>query len=240
MSTPIVPVPEVVLAPEFPTLADRPAGTYNTKAAAWANGENLMATRLGEIAVVTYHNALAAHDRAQTAEQHKDAAAKSASDAAAAANAAATTVGAQQWQSGKPYAVGDAAWSPLNMQTYRRITAGAGALDPSLDPDKWALLGGVFNRYDLASAATTTTLDLATSNVFRVDASSPCTLAFANEPEEGRAMGVLVKIIGSSEITWPAGIAWDTETAPQLGASWTEIGLINDGEGWTGNVRASA
>lgn len=67
MSTEILPVPDVVLASEFPSLADRPAGTYNTKAKAWADSENAMSLRNHEIAVVTWNNAVVAREAANEA-----------------------------------------------------------------------------------------------------------------------------------------------------------------------------
>lgn len=54
-----------------------------------------------------------------------------------AAVAAAATVGATAWVSGATYAIGDARYSLLDMQTYRRKTAGAGTTDPSADATNW-------------------------------------------------------------------------------------------------------
>ena len=45
------------------------------------------------------------------------------------------------WVSGTTYVVGDLRYSPLDFQTYRRKTAGAGAIDPSLDATNWAFMG---------------------------------------------------------------------------------------------------
>lgn len=64
MSTPIQPVPDVILASEFPSLSDRPAGTYNAKAKAWADSENAMATRTREIALVGHNNTVVATEQA--------------------------------------------------------------------------------------------------------------------------------------------------------------------------------
>ena len=50
---------------------------------------------------------------------------------------AAAEVGASKWISGTTYASGDLAWSPVNYRTYRRITAGGGVTDPSLDAVNW-------------------------------------------------------------------------------------------------------
>ncbi|MFH1010336.1 MAG: hypothetical protein V1784_03775 [bacterium] len=60
--------------------------------------------------------------------------------AAANANAAVAAANATKWVSGTTYAEGDGRWSPINYQTYRRKTAGAGTTDPSLDGTNWALI----------------------------------------------------------------------------------------------------
>lgn len=61
----------------------------------------------------------------------------SASQASNSAAAAAATAGATGWVSGTTYAIGDCVYSPANLQTYRRKTAGAGTTDPSADPTNW-------------------------------------------------------------------------------------------------------
>lgn len=95
------------------------------------------------------------------------------------------------------------------------------------------------SRYDLASVSITATLDLATSNVFRVDASVARTLAFANAPGAGRAMTVVVHISGNSAVTWPAGIDWDSDAAPELGDTETKVVMFWDGVEWSGFVRVA-
>jgi hypothetical protein len=59
-------------------------------------------------------------------------------DAAVTAGAAIAVVGAEAWVSGTTYAIGDAVYSPIDLQTYRRKTVGAGTTDPSLDLINWA------------------------------------------------------------------------------------------------------
>ena len=98
-----------------------------------------------------------------------------------------------------------------------------------------------FPRYDLASTSTTSTLDLAQQQVFRVDASSSRTLSFSNAPGSSRAMTVVVHITGSSgAITWPSSIEWVGGSAPELGDNWTDVVLCWNGSIWTGGVRGSA
>lgn len=92
------------------------------------------------------------------------------------------------------------------------------------------------SRYTLNSAATTTTLDLGTTQVFRIDATVNRTLTFANPPAAGRAMAVVITLTGNKVITWPAGIRWNGGVAPALSASWTVITLVWDGSVWSGSV----
>lgn len=63
--------------------------------------------------------------------------------AVAAAASAVAVAGATEWVSGTTYAEGDAVWSPVTYQTYRRKTDGAGATDPSADTTNWEKISGV-------------------------------------------------------------------------------------------------
>lgn len=78
---------------------------------------------------------------ADAASVSKDLAAASQLAAAASALAAAASAGASIWITGTTYAIGDVRWSPVTRYVYRRITAGAGATDPSADATNWALAG---------------------------------------------------------------------------------------------------
>jgi len=62
---------------------------------------------------------------------------------AAAAASSALSAGATVWVSGTTYAIGNARYSPLNSQMYRRLTAGAGTTDPSLDTTNWIIINGI-------------------------------------------------------------------------------------------------
>lgn len=59
---------------------------------------------------------------------------------ATAAASAALASGAVVWVTGLTYAVGDVRYSPLTYLVYRRIVAGAGSTDPSLDSTNWVVL----------------------------------------------------------------------------------------------------
>ena len=82
--------------------------------------------------------ASAAATNAETQVTLAAAQATNAATSALAAASSAAVAGAVAWVSGLTYAVGDARYSPINMQTYRRKVAGAGTTDPSLDATNWA------------------------------------------------------------------------------------------------------
>jgi len=72
-----------------------------------------------------------------TASAAATSATTSATNALASENAAAASSNATIWVSGTTYAVGNVRFSPINFQSYRRKTAGAGTTDPSLDQTNW-------------------------------------------------------------------------------------------------------
>lgn len=76
-------------------------------------------------------------------EAARDQAIEASDEAISAANAATAVVDAQLWQSGQAYAQGAAVISPIDLQTYRRKSAGGGTTDPSLDPTNWAQITGI-------------------------------------------------------------------------------------------------
>lgn len=65
------------------------------------------------------------------------AAATAAANSAALAATNAALANATAWVSGTTYAIGDARYSLINFQVYRRKTAGAGTTDPSADSTNW-------------------------------------------------------------------------------------------------------
>lgn len=118
--------PAVTAAPTpYPVRNDR--ATFSTRVDAFVTW--LVAAIAQLVALVTnaYNNAVDAYASANTAS-------------AAAASAIAAT-GAIAWVTGTNYVIGDGRYSPLDFQSYRRITNGAGAIDPSLDTVNWALVG---------------------------------------------------------------------------------------------------
>lgn len=138
-------VPSMTPVPAFPALSERAAGTYNSSALAF--GTHMSATFNAELLAVANnvkYNADDAKGSADTAAlsviaaaAQEAAAASSASAAASSANAAAASAGGQLWVSGTTYAVGALVFSALTGRNYRRLIAGAGTTDPSLDSTNW-------------------------------------------------------------------------------------------------------
>lgn len=118
---PITSVPTMTDTPPFPALADRAAGTYNSKAYAFgAHMGDVFNDEFVAVAASAFANAT------------------DASTSATIAQAAAIASGAIAWVSGTTYAAGDPRYSLIDWQTYRRKTAGAGTTDPSADTTNWA------------------------------------------------------------------------------------------------------
>lgn len=92
-------------------------------------------TYLGNVASNVNNNATEAQTQAT-------AAVASETNAAASAAAAAVAASAPAWVSGTTYAIGNCAFSPVDYQTYRRKTAGAGTTDPSADSTNWQRISG--------------------------------------------------------------------------------------------------
>lgn len=133
---PVVTPPPISAMPTPPSTSD--PTNFDARAdavlAAWATNVNQM-NALGSN---VFDNASDAATSASAAAASKAAALASESASAANAVAAATNAGATAWVSGATYAVGDARYSLINVRVYRRITAGAGTTDPSLDLVNWS------------------------------------------------------------------------------------------------------
>lgn len=86
--TALAPVPGKVDPLPFPTLADRPAGTYNNKAYAWAERIPEVVTAMNAQTLATYTNAVVAGEQAQASVGNASAAAQSESNAASSASTA--------------------------------------------------------------------------------------------------------------------------------------------------------
>lgn len=111
--------------------------------------------------------ASAAATNAETQVTLAAAQATNAATSALAAASSAAVAGAVAWVSGLTYAVGDARYSPVNLQTYRRKVSGAGTTDPSADPTNWAKAvdtgpSGALVLLSTITASAATTVDIET------------------------------------------------------------------------------
>lgn len=70
------------------------------------------------------------------------------------------------WVSGTTYAFGAPVFSPTNLQTYRRLIAGDGTTDPSLDPVNWASIPASTNATYNQSALVTLPVGTAVSSLY--------------------------------------------------------------------------
>lgn len=138
--TPLPTPPSRTVPATFSTLADAflsALPTFQSEANSLAAEVELNATTVTTTATtqagIATDKAGEAADSAAAALASKNSASGFVTDAAAAA-------GATIWVSGTTYAIGNARFSPVNFLTYRRKTAGAGTVDPSLDATNWAVL----------------------------------------------------------------------------------------------------
>jgi len=125
MATPPSPITAL---PTPPTRDD--SVNFSARADAFLAALPVFGTETNAVAVNAYNNAVLAEAGATSASTN-------ATIAANAATLATSAVNASLWVSGTTYALSAIVWSPLNGQLYRRIIAGAGTTDPSLDTVNW-------------------------------------------------------------------------------------------------------
>lgn len=93
------------------------------------------------------------------------------------------------------------------------------------------------DRYDLSVVTTTSVLDFAVNQVFKVDntTASVKSLVVQNAPA-GRAITVPVIIMGKvGTVNFPAGVTWDQNKVPTLSDTKTTIIFLWDGTSLTGS-----
>ena len=187
-------------------------------------------------------------------ETARDQSVASATEAAASAITAASY--AQKWVSGTSYTEGQLVWSPVDKQSYRRKTDGAGTKDPSADSANWVRIGSVPNdasvtREKIApgfvlpearvALGSGTAIDCLAGNYFTRTISAATTFSVSNVPAAGTAAAFLLDLTngGSAIITWWSGVKWASGTAPTLTAAGRDVlGFFSHDGGttWTGLV----
>lgn len=140
--------------------------------------------------------------------------------AVAAAASAVAAAGATEWVSGTTYSEGDAVWSPITYQTYRRKTDGAGATDPSADTTNWEKISGVLPS-QTGNADKFLTTDGTTASWGNLPASAGsadfvATGAISSGDTVAlRSDGTVEVISGSASTTLYTGVA-ETESFPTM------------------------
>jgi hypothetical protein len=135
------------------------------------------------------------------------AAANSAATAAAQANAAQATVGVQAFNATKAYAAGEAAYSLINGQTYRRITAGTNATNPANDQTNWRVLSGSdSNGAFIPVAVAALNIDLSQGNYFTKSISANSTFTFSNTPTAGASFTFRLSLTASVVVAFPSSV----------------------------------
>lgn len=115
-------------------------GTFSDRADAFLGALPGFVTDANALAAEAEQNATSAANSAINSGLSAINAATSAAEAGMSAAAAVAVSGTDKWISGTTYTAGICVWSPVNYQTYRRKTNGAGTTDPSSDAINWSLL----------------------------------------------------------------------------------------------------
>ena len=126
----------ITTLPVAPSRAD--PSTFSTKADALLGALAGFVSEANLVAGEVNTNNTSSSTNATSATNSATSATNSALSASNSAAAAATNAGASIWVSGTTYAVGEARYSPTNIQVFRRIIAGAGTVDPFLDNVNWS------------------------------------------------------------------------------------------------------
>lgn len=140
-----------------------------------------------------------------------------ASTMASAAQAAASGAGATAWVSGTTYAIGDARYSLINLQSYRRKTAGAGTTDPKNDPTNWTRIELSFDQEQALTDGATINWDAGLGNIGTVTLGG--NRAMANPTNLSVRSFILIVTqdgTGSRTLTWGSAFKWGGGAVPVL------------------------
>lgn len=155
-----------------------------------------LTTAVGQFAAVAtnvYNNAAEAFQSALTAT--------------AQANAALAVAGVQVFNPSKAYAAGEAAYSLINGQTYRRITAGTSATNPANDQVNWRLLSGSdVNGAFVPISVPALNIDLSQGNYFSKSISSNSAFTFSNVPAGGSSFTLDLTLTAAVLATFPTSV----------------------------------
>lgn len=136
------------------------------------------------------------------------------------AQAAQAVGGVLAFSASKNYAVGEAAYSLINGQTYRRVSAGVNATDPSNSP-LWRLLSGndINGTFVVVSVAGTV-IDLSLGSYFKTSKSANTTFTFANMPAGGCSFMLELETLAADlVIAFPTSVRSQSNIAPSFQAN---------------------
>lgn len=97
-----------------------------------------------------------------------------------------------------------------------------------------------FDTYDLDIEISEGAINLANSQIFRIDnkINRTVNLTITNQPA-GRAMTIVLVIEGKvGTINWPGNIVWNNGTAPELGTNVSNVIIFWDGVRFLGTTGA--
>lgn len=137
------------------------------------------------------------------------------------AQAAQAVSGVLAFSGTKNYAAGESAYSLMNGQSYRRISAGVNATDPSNDPTRWRLLSGNdINGTFVVVPVTGTVIDLSLGSYFKTSKSANTTFTFANVPAGGSSFMLELETLAADlVIAFPASVRSQSNIAPSFQAN---------------------
>jgi len=226
------------IIPTIPAAGVRGSATFD------ADTENILNSLEG---LPTPFNTFGSQANALAVTINTDASTASAAalTAAAAQIAVEAASNAKTWVSGQTYALHDVAISIADNKPYRRIIAGAGTTDPSLDGTNWEIVapnGIEINMEDnlltraklkdtsealsaIGNVGVTRTFDLTVANDFTATLDQASTFTFSNPVASGSTSYLSITITngGAFVITWPLSVDWPSGTAPTLTAAGVDI-----------------
>lgn len=202
------PVPTFTAPPDFPALSDRAAGTYNSKAFAWATAwQGTTGPNVHAIASAAYANAQEAALQSESAVS----AGTQAADAAAVALASSNFKG--DW-SGLTGALLRPASVRHNSQYWLLLQdlADVAASQPGVDAASW---GELVDLKDGVIPATGGVMNCLLGDYFTLTVAGNVTLSFTNTPT--KAYSCVLEILHTSgAITIPAGAVWANGKVPEF------------------------
>lgn len=208
-----MPIDQIDTLPAAPDPAADTPQEFSQKAAAMVLAQKNMAPQLNNFA--TQANALAVDVTAKSAS-----AVNAAAVATTQAQAAQAVGGVLAFNASKNYAAGEAAYSLINGQTYRRVSAGVNSVDPA-NSTLWRLLSGndINGTFEVITI-TGTVIDLSLGSYFKTSKSANTTFTFTNVPTGGCSFMLELETLAADLIiAFPTSVRSQSNIAPSFQAN---------------------